>query len=90
MLRKYGFEASDFAGIIEVEKAEVSEVRLILQRILTEATEVASTELAELVADKTIEKYDEFLPENLLTKGYGVKQFDVFGLAAALRNTIVD
>lgn len=90
MLRKYGFEASDFAGIIEVEKAEVSEVRLILQKILTEATEVASTELAELVADKTIEKYDEFLPENLLTKGYGVKQFDVFGLAAALRNTRED
>lgn len=90
MLRKYGFEASDFAGIIEVEKAEVSEVRLILQKILTEATEVASTELAELVADKTIEKYDEFLPENLLAKGYGLKQFDVFGLAAELKNTIVD
>ena len=85
MLRKYGLEASDFAGIIEVEKAEVSDVRLILQKILTEASEVSSTELAELVADKTIEKYDEFLPEKLLAKGYGLKQFDVTSLVDVLK-----
>ena len=40
----------------------------------------SATELAESVPNKMIEKFDEYLPEDLLNIGYGAKAFDIDGL----------
>ena len=34
-------------------------------------------ELAAVVPDKDLDKYDEYLPESLLAKGYGAKAYDI-------------
>jgi ATP-dependent helicase Lhr and Lhr-like helicase len=39
----------------------------------------SAIELAALVPEKEIEKYDEYLPESLLEEGYGRRAFDVSG-----------
>ena len=41
----------------------------------------SATELAENVPNKMIEKFDEYLPEDLLNLGYGAKAFDTDGLS---------
>ncbi len=33
--------------------------------------------LAEIVPEKALEKFDDLLPENLLTEGYGLRMFDI-------------
>ena len=34
-------------------------------------------EPATVVPDKDLDKYDEYLPESLLAKGYGAKAYDI-------------
>ncbi|GDO22708.1 hypothetical protein BvCmsNSNP036_00111 [Escherichia coli] len=34
-------------------------------------------EPATVVPDKVLDKYDEYLPESLLAKGYGAKAYDI-------------
>lgn len=34
-------------------------------------------EPATVVPDKALDKYDEYLPESLLAKGYGAKAYDI-------------
>ncbi|ENO5287838.1 ATP-dependent helicase, partial [Escherichia coli] len=36
-------------------------------------------ELAAVVPDKYLDKYDEYLPETLLAKGYGAQAYDIEG-----------
>ncbi|WP_165387927.1 hypothetical protein [Vibrio vulnificus] len=39
----------------------------------------SETELAQSVLEKQIDKFDEFLPEDILSIGYGTKAFDING-----------
>lgn len=50
--------------------------KLDLESIASEA------ELAQIVQEKNIEKFDELLPPNLLCEGYGRRMFDVGGTKA--------
>ena len=76
LLIQHGFEAGAYAGVIEVEKASLESVRSILLKLAS--TELPTeTELAQQVLEKRIEKFDEFLPENILSIGYGTKVFDI-------------
>jgi ATP-dependent Lhr-like helicase len=86
MLRKYGLDASDFAGIIEVENTSLETVKSCLSTIISEAENVTEFQLAELVEDKFIEKYDEFLPPDLLTKGFGRRSYDIDGMRRCIVN----
>ena len=62
-------------GVIEVEKTSVEEIKCFLSQLMK--TELPSnSELASLVKEKSIEKYDEYLPEQLLNEGYGYRAFD--------------
>lgn len=76
MLIMDGYSASAFAGVIEVEKANLKKVQQYLVKLSKENT-LTNTELAKYVAEKSIEKYDDYLPETLLTEGYGQKYFDI-------------
>ncbi|EAX5007147.1 ATP-dependent helicase, partial [Salmonella enterica] len=37
----------------------------------------SESRLAESIVEKSLEKYDEYLPEALLTQEYGLRAFDV-------------
>ncbi len=76
MLIKSGYTASAFAGVVEIEKSNLQEVTDCLKQ-LSQQKSFTNTGLAMSVPEKNIEKYDEALPESLLTEGYGQKYFDV-------------
>ena len=70
------YKASCFAGVIEIEGADHSDVSRCLKAFSRE-NKPSNTDLAKLVKNKQTEKYDYLLPENLLNEGYGAKAFDV-------------
>lgn len=76
MLVKSGYTASAFAGVIEVENTSERLVSEFLINICSENS-LTNNSLATVVSDKSIEKYDDYLSEYLLTEGYGQKYFDV-------------
>ncbi|MDE1263835.1 DEAD/DEAH box helicase [Vibrio aestuarianus] len=73
-----GYEASAYAGVVEVEKTSVESVKSTL-RTLASKKLPSETELAQSVLEKQIDKFDEFLPEDILSIGYGTKAFDING-----------
>ena len=87
MLVKSGYTASAFAGVIEVEKTTLQNVMDCL-KAFCEKNSLTNTELAMYVPEKSIEKYDNFLPESLLIEGYGQKYFDVKAAFLWLQNNL--
>ena len=78
MLHNYDIES--YAGVIRVNKVDSVQITRFLQALASNPIPFA-TELAESVPNKIIEKFDEYLPEDLLNIGYGAKVFDVNGLS---------
>ncbi|THD42996.1 DEAD/DEAH box helicase [Enterobacteriaceae bacterium ML5] len=76
LLLQRGFKTGTYAGVVEVENTTVADVKRSLVQAL-EAGLPAESVLARQVAEKSIEKYDEFLPDDLLNLGYGQRAFDV-------------
>ncbi|MCD1126294.1 DEAD/DEAH box helicase [Jinshanibacter sp. LJY008] len=76
LLIQYGFKAGSFAGVIEVEKTTVMEVKQSLVNILQEGLP-SESELATSIVEKCLEKYDEYLPETLLAQEYGLRAFNM-------------
>lgn len=70
LLINCGFKASSHAGVIEVDNSNDESVKSALRGIILSALPTEA-ELAENVPRKYLEKYDEYLPESLLAKGYG-------------------
>jgi ATP-dependent Lhr-like helicase len=70
------YKATAFAGVIEVEKVQINEVINYLKEFL-KMKPPTNKDLAKNIEDKYTEKYDSWLPESLLTEGYGQKLFDV-------------
>ncbi|STA75303.1 Uncharacterised protein [Citrobacter freundii] len=70
-----GFKASLFAGVIEVEDLSVASALRALKKMGLPS----EFELVAVVPDKYLDKYDEYLPESLLAKGYGAKAYDIEG-----------
>lgn len=76
MLIKGGFTATCFAGVIEVQEAAPEDVINYLVDVSNDVFP-DETELAQVLLEhqKHIEKYDEYIPEPLLSEGYGKKAF---------------
>lgn len=89
LLMRCGFKATSFAGVIETECSSVASVRHALKEILMSGLP-SESELAEDVVEKYQDKYDEYLPELLLTKGYGVKAYDVEGTRIWLQENLCE
>lgn len=85
ILTQEGFDASPFSGVVEIENTTVNTVIKCLKEVITNDFP-NNTKLALLVPEKNIEKYDEFLPDGLLTEGYGRRTFDSTGT----KNWIID
>jgi len=76
LLTQKGFEVGSYAGVIEVEKSNAESIADCIKGLIKQCPS-SNTELAELVIEKKTEKYDEFLPEELLDVGYGCRSFDI-------------
>jgi len=81
------YKATRLAGIIEVEKVEINEIINYLKKFL-KMKAPTNKDLAKDIKDKYTEKYDDWLPENLLTEGYGRKVFDVEATIKWLRQKL--
>lgn len=71
-----GYEAGAYAGVIEVSKTSLSDVAASLRSLSMNALPNAA-ELADSVLEKRVDKFDEFLPEKIISLGYGAKAFDL-------------
>ncbi len=82
-----GYEAGVYAGIIEVSKTSISEVTALLRKL--SASELPNeTELAHTVFEKKIDKFDEFLPEEIISIGYGAKAFNTCSVKSWLQTYV--
>ncbi len=78
LLIQKGYEADAFAGVIDIANAKVTDIKKSLSELaLTDLP--SNTNLAFLVPKKEIDKYDELLPDSLLSIGYGAIAFDIDG-----------
>ncbi|PHZ22183.1 DEAD/DEAH box helicase [Yersinia massiliensis] len=87
LLLRSGFKANSYAGVIEVGDSNAASVQQALKEILLSGLP-SEFELAADVPDKYLDKYDEYLPESLLAKGYGAKAFDVEGTRTWLQENL--
>lgn len=88
LLMRSSFKASSFAGVIEIDDASVSSVQHALKEI--QLTGLPSeSDLAADVPEKCLDKYDDHLPESLLTKGYGAKAYDIESTQIWLQKNIL-
>lgn len=85
ILTKKGFKASAFSGVIEVQDTTTDAIEKSLRSVIDEGV-YDELELASIIPaeQKNTEKYDELLPENLLSEGYGRKTFDYSGIKSWL------
>ncbi|MEE1999953.1 DEAD/DEAH box helicase [Alkalimonas sp. MEB108] len=78
LLSMHGFEVGNFAGVIEVIKASAADVvEALCNSAKSELPD--ATELAQSVPEKRVDKFDEFLPDELLAIGYGARAFSLRG-----------
>jgi len=80
MLLAKNLEAGAYSGVIEVENRTSEDVLMVLCQLANEyACERGYNEhqLAKQIPNKHLEKFDEFLPDNLLTQSNAAKSFDI-------------
>ncbi|MEQ9886723.1 MULTISPECIES: DEAD/DEAH box helicase [Pectobacterium] len=88
LLMRSSFKASSFAGVIEIDDASVPTVQHALKEMLLSGLP-SESELAADVPEKYLDKYDDYLPESLLAKGYGAKAYDIEGAQIWLQKSIL-
>ncbi|MCU1796955.1 DEAD/DEAH box helicase [Pectobacterium polaris] len=88
LLMRSSFKASSFAGIIEIDDASVPTVQHALKQMLFSGLP-SESELAADVPEKYLDKYDDYLPESLLAKGYGAKAYNIEGAQIWLQKNIL-
>jgi ATP-dependent Lhr-like helicase len=78
ILIRAGLKCSTFAGVVEVEDASAETTKGILLDV-SKSSSLSDVELANALSasQKRIDKYDEFLPESVLSEGFGRRVFDV-------------
>ena len=77
-LNQSGIEASAYAGVIEIENADIERVCAFLDNA-TRVGRPSNAELASHIIDKNVDKYDYLLCESFLNQGYGARFFDSKG-----------
>ncbi|KHS75134.1 DEAD/DEAH box helicase [Pectobacterium brasiliense] len=88
LLMRSSFKTSSFAGVIEIDDASVPTVQHALKQMLFSGLP-SESELAADVPEKHLDKYDDYLPESLLAKGYGAKAYDIEGAQIWLQKNIL-
>ena len=75
LLMRQGLDANTYLGVIEVLNMNIEKTVEILEKI--SRLDITDEELAQSVPNKFIEKYDSYLPEELLIQDYGKRMFEV-------------
>jgi ATP-dependent Lhr-like helicase len=83
LLNQKNLTAGSFAGVIEISKSSLGDVINTLNQ-LKNSILPSAYELAKLVPEKRIEKYDDQLPDDILSIGFGAKAFDIDGVRSWL------
>lgn len=84
LLIRCGFKANSLAGVIEIDGSSITSVQQALKGLLLSGLPSAF-DLAVNVPEKYLDKYDEYLPEFLLAKGFGEKAYDIEGACTWLK-----
>ena len=84
LLTAKGFEVGSYAGVIEISKSSAVEITEVLDQLSCAPLPTAD-QLAGLVPEKRLEKFDEYLPDELLCLGYGAYGFDIEKTALYLK-----
>lgn len=87
ILTRSGYSVGANSGVIEVEDSTVQAVIKTLTDTIANDFPT-ETELANFVIEKKVEKYDDFLPDDLLAEGYGQRAFDSNGAKYWIESTI--
>lgn len=87
ILMREGYKAGNYAGVIEVQNVTIQEVTERFKMVLSSAMPT-EYELADMLPEKHVEKFDELLPNDLLTEGFGRRMFDVKGAEEWLKSVI--
>lgn len=75
LLLQQGFAVGAYAGVIEVENSTLAEIKRVLKQ-LAQSHLPDAQQLANAVPEKHLEKFDLYLPQDLLSIGYGARAFD--------------
>ena len=75
IIRMAELKADNYFGIIEVQTSTTEHVKQCL-RNFTKRELLSEQEIALEIENKIVEKFDIFLPDELLTTGYIAKNFD--------------
>lgn len=78
LLLNQNLTVSGSGGVIEIVKCTMNNLKKTIITILNNPKPLLA-ELASLVADTNIEKYDHYLPKELRDLNYGTKSFDIDG-----------
>ena len=78
LLRRAGLTTDCEGGIIDIRNCTIEKTIQTIAIILKQ-NQPSPTELANIVPDTMIDKYDYLLPKEVRDIGYGVKHFDVEG-----------
>ncbi|MCY4329754.1 MAG: DEAD/DEAH box helicase [Endozoicomonadaceae bacterium] len=78
LLAQQGFKISVCGGVIEAEKSSPAEIKKILRKF-AQSDLPNEYQLAKLAPETHIEKFDKYLPEDLLLSSHGARTFSVQG-----------
>lgn len=89
LLMREGLNCSNHAGTIEVEGVSVEMLKSTLLSI-SQKTSLSNKELGDALSpgQKLLDKYDQFLPESVLSEGFGRRVFDVQGAMDWIKKSI--
>ncbi len=87
LLDQRGLKVGARDGVIEVENTTLSDMKAILLDFVQNSLP-SGQELAKSVPGKHIEKFDEFLPDDLLSIGHAARTFDVNKLNEWITQTV--
>ncbi|BDD11704.1 ATP-dependent helicase (plasmid) [Fulvitalea axinellae] len=72
-----GYEVSSFHGIIEIKNVDRHKIENLLKNPSILMGEWTNAKLSSIIGVRHIEKYDEYVPDDLLINSYGNRYFDV-------------
>ena len=90
LLIRSGFGCSNFGGVIEVQNSNANDIKnCLINLVNTELPDEIELAGTLSLQQKLVEKYDEYLPEDLLTECYGRKAFNSMSTKQWILNNLV-
>jgi ATP-dependent Lhr-like helicase len=85
LLINLGYEVGNFAGVLIIEDVKEESIEISLKQLLLDSLPTEQS-LANSVRDKCIDKFDEYLPEDILALNFGSATFNIEKARLWLKN----